>query len=228
MTDLLGRVMLTVTLVAMLLAAARAAFADMETVTPRAAIEQAIAQRLGGDVTIAVTSLDTAVAAERRLEARPEPGGRAGSPMRFVLMVGRVRRGIAIATVEVLGSYARAARPIARHERVAGGAVEVVHGELPPIALTRLPGADEVVGLTARRDIAAGEPLTGAVLQVPPLVRSGDSVAITIEIGAVEISARGTASGSGHEGDTIRVMPRPNGRAVKARITGPGTVEIVP
>ena len=246
--DLFGRVMLTLALVAMLVAVARAAFGE-ETdrgggpslarrssagaeaadppVTPSQAIERAVAQRLGGDLSIAVTALDTSVAAEPGLAALPEPGGRPGQPMRFVLTVGGARRGVATATVAVTGNYARAARAIARSEVVAGDAIEVVHATLPPVELKRLPAAGEAIGLIARRDIAAGEPLTEAVLQFPPLVRSGDVVAVTVRVGVVEVSSAGTASGSGHEGDIIRVRPRHGGRPMKARITGRAAVEIV-
>src|SRR5215212_8084418 len=100
---------------AMLLATGRAAVADVDLVTPEQAIERVVAQRLGGEVSVDVTSLQTTVHAERALQALPEPGGRAGAPMRFVMVAGRVRRGVAIATVKVLGSYARAGRAIARN-----------------------------------------------------------------------------------------------------------------
>jgi flagella basal body P-ring formation protein FlgA len=92
--------------------------------------------------------------------------------------------------------------------------------------LKRIPATADVLGLTARRAIAAGEPLTQAVLLVPPLVRAGDAVELTVIAGAVRVSARATASASGHEGDVIRVVPQ-GGRALKARITGPGAVEVV-
>src|SRR5687768_15363495 len=131
MIDVFGRLMLAIAVVAMLLAAGRAAFAGQDRgaglvrpatagtsqmTTPAEAIERAVAQRVGGRATVTVTGLETTVAPERALHAMPEPGGRAGAPMRFVLMVGRVRRGVALATVTVVASYARAARAIGRNE----------------------------------------------------------------------------------------------------------------
>jgi flagella basal body P-ring formation protein FlgA len=226
MTELYGRFILSVAVAAMLVAAVRAAVADVEDVTPRDAIERAVAQRLGGDVSVDVDALETTVAAEQGLLAVPEPGGRAGAPMRFVMMAGRVRRGVAVATVKVSGSYARAARPIARQEAIAAGAIEVVDGELPSIGLKRLPAAEDVVGLIARRDIAAGEALTQAVLQIPPTIRAGDVLDLTVIVGTVRVNARATASSSGNQGDVIRVTPE-GGRPLKARITGRGKVEVV-
>jgi flagella basal body P-ring formation protein FlgA len=226
MTDLYGRFILTVALIAMLFAAARAAFAGVDVITPREAIAAAVERRVGGDVTVAVNGVTTTVAAERGLHALPEPGGRAGEPMRFVLMAGRVRRGVAVATVTVVGSYARAVRPIARNEAITSDAVEIIRGELPALSLGRLPKTDEVIGLVARRDIAPREALTQAVVQVPPAVRAGDAVDLTVTVGRVRISTKAVAAASGHEGDLVRVVPA-GGKALKARITGRGTVESI-
>jgi flagellar basal body P-ring formation protein FlgA len=210
----------------MLLGSGRAAVADVDLVTPEQAIERVIAQRLGGEVAVDVTALQTAVRAERALQALPEPGGRAGARMRFVMMAGRSRRGVAVATVKVIGSYARAARAIARNEGVTADAVEIVQGELPSMGLQRLPATEELIGLTARRDIAAGEALTQAVVQVPPFVRSGDTVDLTVIVGTVRVNAKAIASGSGYQGDVVRVTPR-GGRPLRARIVGRGRVEVV-
>ncbi len=65
------------------------------------------------------------------------------------------------------------------------------------------------------------------VLDVPPLVKSGDVVTVTATVGAVQVSGAATASSSGQRGDIIRVTPRPNGRPVRARITGQAKVEVL-
>ncbi len=226
MTDLFGRLRLAIAFVAMLLATARAVFAETGVVTPAEAIQRAVAQRIGGQVSVEVTSLDTAVAPQRALHATPEPGGRAGEPMRFVLMVGRLRRGVAVATVKVVGTYARAARAIGRNETVTADDLQIVSGELPAVGMKRLPDAADVVGLIARRDIAAGEQLTQAVLDVPLAVRSGEAVVLTVKVGTVQVTTRALATSSGHEGEIVRVVPE-GGKALRARITRPGAVEVV-
>ena len=191
-------------------------------------IEKAIARRIGGGhVSVAVTGLETSVRAQQGLQALPEPGARAGQPVRFVLMAGKSRVGVAVATVMVSGPHARAARAIARDEAITEADIEIVDDEWPSVPLTRLPTEDEIVGLKARRNIAEGEALTGTVLDVPPTVRAGDVVTVTATVGAVQVTAAATASSSGHRGDIIRVTPKPNGRPVRARITGPAAVEVV-
>ena len=226
-TEVYGRVMLGVFVVAVLLAIARAAFAAPAVVTPGDAIAQAVARRIGGGVLVDVAAIDTRVAPEPGLQALPEPGARIGQPVRFVLTVGKKRRGVAVATVTVTGPYARAARAIERDAALEPDDIEVIEGEWPPLPFVRLPAQADLIGLTARRQIAPGEPLTGTVLDVPPLVRSGDEVTVTATVGSVEVTGVAMASSSGHRGDVIRVTPKPNGRPVRARITGQATVEVV-
>jgi flagella basal body P-ring formation protein FlgA len=60
------------------------------------------------------------------------------------------------------------------------------------------------------------------------LVRSGDRITISVTIGAVQVFGTGIASGSGQLGDTVRVLPAEGRKALTAKITGPGTVEVRP
>jgi flagella basal body P-ring formation protein FlgA len=225
-TPVSSRAVVAIALVAMLLSGGRRAFGEPAVVTPAEAIAHAVAQRVGGRASVQVLSLETTVAPQRALHATPDPGGRAGEPMRFVLMVGRVRRGVAVATVKVIASYARAARAIGRNESITADAVEIVKAELPAAGMKRLPDTTDVVGLVARRDIAAGEPLTQAVLDVPLAVRAGEPVVLTVIAGTVQVTTKALAMSSGHEGDMVRVIPE-GGKALRARITRPGAVEVV-
>ena len=197
-------------------------------VSPAQAIEAAVAQRLGGRVaSVAVGELHTSIAAEPGLEALPEPSARIAVPARFVLVARGVRRGVAVATVKVVASYPRASRAIRRDEAIGGDAIDLSSGEVPAIALRPLLRANEIVGTSARRDIATGEPLTAAVLRVPPVVKSGDDVEATIRIGVVAVTGPAIASGSGQVGDVIRIMQSHTTKVLRARIMGPAAVEII-
>jgi len=228
-TEVYGRVILGVFVVAVLLAIARAAFAaPAGAVTPIGAIEQAVERRVGGGVQVSVTGIETNVTAQQGLQALPEPGARAGQPVRFVLMQGKSRLGVAIATVMIRGPHAVASRAIARDEAITEADIAIVNTPWPSLPLTRLPSQGDIVGLKARRHINAGEALTAMVLDVPPMVRAGDVVNVSAVVGAVRVSGVATASNSGHRGDIIRVTPKPNGaRAIRARILSADAVEVI-
>lgn len=217
---------LALAVVVAVLALASHAFGAVVALTPRDAIERAILERMGGNVSVLVTMVRTDVVSEPSLRAVPDPAARAGHATRFVLTADGVRKGSAVATVEVQGDHARALHAIERDAVLAAGDFEIVNGELPDVLFKRLPGV-EMLGMRARRAIASGEALTASLVDVPPLVRSGDEVTATVRIGTVQINALTTASGSGHEGDIIRVLAPGTRRPLKARITGQGAVEVV-
>ena len=217
---------LALAVVVAVLALASHAFGAVVALTPRDAIERAILERMGGNVSVLVTVVRTDVVSEPSLRAVPDPAARAGQATRFVLTADGVRKGSAVATVAVQAEHARAVHAIERDAVLTAADFEIVNDELPNVQFKRLPGV-EVLGLRTRRAIAPGEALTASVLDVPPLVRSGDEVTATVRIGTVQINALTTASGSGHEGDIIRVLAPGTRRPLKARITGLGAVEVL-
>ena len=196
-------------------------------VTPAEAIRLSVLQRLGVPGVAEVTHVKTKVVEEAGLVAEPEATARLGKPSRFVLSVAGVRRGVAVATVTVVCRHPKASRSIAREEAIDGSAIDLSEGPLRGVPIKRLLTIDALTGLTARRAIAAGEPLTAAALHVPPLVKSGDSVDVTVRIGLVSVTGTGIASGSGQVGDVIRVMQPNSSRLLTGRIVGTGAVEIV-
>jgi flagella basal body P-ring formation protein FlgA len=197
-------------------------------IPPRLAIERAVEQRIGQDVSVTVSSLSTSVSPTPGLVAVPDTTARSGQPVRFALMAGNTRLGTAVAVVRVQAPHARAVRAIARDEAITPELVEVVDGEVPSVPFRHLPTLSELTGLKARRAIAPGETLTDASVIVPPLVRSGDRVSVTVQLGVVQAQGQGIASGSGQLGDTIHIMQRTSRRMLRARIIGPGAVELIP
>jgi flagella basal body P-ring formation protein FlgA len=190
-----------------------------------AAIERSVVDRMG-DVQVVVQKVTTVVQGPAGLVAKMEPGARLGQPIRFVLTVDGKRVGSAVATLAVSGEAVRARRSLARGEEVASGDVETAVVELKNVMARRLPLIADIVGTRARRDIAAGELLTNALVIVPPAVRSGDEVRVMVTMGSVQVSGMGRASGSGQVGDTIRVLTASSRKPLSARITGRGAVEI--
>jgi flagellar basal body P-ring formation protein FlgA len=191
-----------------------------------AAIERSLIDRMG-DVTVVVRRVSTIVTDRAGLVAAIEPGARLGQPIRFVLSADGRRVGSAVASVSVTGGVVVARRSIARDEEVGAGDVAITQTEIKNVLVRRLPTQAEIVGTRARRDIAAGELMTGALVVVPPAVRSGDQVRVVVTMGPVQVSGEGRASGSGQVGDRVRVLTSSSRKPLNARITGRGAVEIV-
>ena len=198
------------------------------------AIERAVQERMG-NVRVVVIELtrtgercdSVTVAESEPLVALPEPGSRLGRPIRFILAVGDTRVGSVVAKLTVTGAAVRSRQAIACGDSIDADAIELVEAELEGMLLDRLPTMAEIVRAQARRDLGAGEILTSSAVIVPPVVKSGDEVKVSMSTGTTQLTGVGRASGSGQLGDLIRVLVPSSRRGLKARITGPGSVEIV-
>lgn len=84
--------------------------------------------------------------------------------------------------------------------------------------------AEELVGMTSRRLVMAGEPLRHNQIIEPILVKRGESVTISYQAGAIELVAEGKALQNGARGDTIRVVNYSSNRTIDATIENQGRV----
>jgi flagella basal body P-ring formation protein FlgA len=215
-------------LVALVAVAPSWAAADSDAPGVRAAIEEAVRERMGAGVTVRVSGLRLdATPSSDAIRAKPDPAARTGRPVRFTLMSGGRRVGGAVARVDVFARHARARQAIARDIEIGAGDVDTVDGDVLAVRFDPLPSAAEAVGQRVRRALAAGEVITTAVIEVPAAVRTGDEVRARVRVGAVEAWGAGRAWGSGRIGDVIRITRGPARTTLRARIVAPGIVEIL-
>ena len=219
-----GNVIVLTLLLTVLTADAAPAAACVADEAMRAAIRAAV----GPDATVALSTLSCELAEGAVVDsAVPEPGGRAGKPVRFRLLQGGRQAGYAISVPEVSLRHVRAARPLAAGSVVAGDdvreEVRAIDGEL----IGRLPAAAEVVGHTTLRAVARDEVITARTVRVPPAVRSGDRVVIRAIVLGVEARGVATAQQSGAIGDVIRLVNPETRRQLKGRIVGKNEVEVL-
>ncbi|HEX7243920.1 MAG TPA: flagellar basal body P-ring formation chaperone FlgA [Longimicrobiaceae bacterium] len=118
-----------------------------------------------------------------------------------------------------------AARAVARGATLAAEDVAVApvveHG--PPRAEGPAPGA----GWTARRGIAAGEPLREPAVGPPLLVRAGQPAEVVWSGSGVQVRLRGVALGSASEGGRVAVRID-TARRLEGVAVAPGTVRVQP
>ncbi len=203
----------------------------------RNAIVSAIRTRMGQDAEVRIETIRLGGAppvAAGALTAAPEPGARLGRPIRFSLarkaMAGPGRgvpAGYAVATVFVDLPHTRAARPISRGETCTADDFIMSRAEVGAVRLQHLPAASDIVGARAIRDIAADEVITRSLVLAGTAVKSGDLVRLQAGEDGVTVETEGVATQSGDAGETIRVVNRESRRTVRARVIGPGRVEVV-
>ncbi|HVC21279.1 MAG TPA: flagellar basal body P-ring formation chaperone FlgA [Vicinamibacterales bacterium] len=200
----------------------------------RAAIVAAIRARVGGAADVRLDRLAAQTTTTDGLIAVPEPGARMGRLTRFVLEVpgtGRwqMRRqvGDAAAVIHVFVPHVVVARPVPGGTTLSQADLRVSTGEIVDVPLGPLPSLSDVVGARAVQNLRTGEPVTGMLVAVPPLVRSGDSVLVHVTFPGGEVTGRATAAENGVRGQIIRLVNPTSGRGLQGRVVGPDEVEVI-
>lgn len=129
-------------------------------------------------------------------------------------------------SLDIRGEAFVAARPISRGERLVASMIEtrevVVNGQRRGLILD----ADQLIGMEVRRPLNAGTPFSPDLVSAPDAVARGDHVIITARSGQFSVSTRGVALASAGVGEQVLVENLASSRRVRARVTGPGQVEI--
>jgi len=86
---------------------------------------------------------------------------------------------------------------------------------------------DTLVGMQLKRNARAGNVVYNFQLQLPDIIKKGDLVTVLTRRGSLVVSAPGVAMNSGSKGEKIRVENQRSARVIQARITGPGSVEVI-
>jgi flagella basal body P-ring formation protein FlgA len=84
----------------------------------------------------------------------------------------------------------------------------------------------EVAGMTLRRSITDGDPLTRAAVTNPVLVRVGDTVRLVLSKPGVQLSTLARAEQAGKLGAVVRVRNLDSSRPVSALVTGEKEVQV--
>jgi len=85
---------------------------------------------------------------------------------------------------------------------------------------------DRAVGMQARKQLRAGQPLKIADLAKPDLVQRDQSVILTYESAGLYLTIRGKALESGTEGDVVNVTNLQSKRTVAGVVVGRGQVSV--
>ena len=122
---------------------------------------------------------------------------------------------------------------VATRRLTPGGIVGDGDIQLTRVRLASLRGGAALLpqaayGLSAKRAIAAGQPLSMADLMRPPMVLRGASVRMTLNSDGIALSAQGIATESGARGDRIRVENPASHLMVEAEVTGEDEVRVSP
>lgn len=87
-------------------------------------------------------------------------------------------------------------------------------------------GDDSYQGFVARKTIEPGAVITCSDITLPAAVKKGDTIALTVKCGNVELKSTAEARQDGAIGDSIRIQTPVSSCEIKAKITDSGRAEI--
>jgi flagella basal body P-ring formation protein FlgA len=164
-----------------------------------------------------------------RVEGSATPVLRAHVPLVIEISVdgATVRRIIVSAFIRTWATVLCAARPLDARATVSEGDVREEKVETTTWNRRPLEDVARLAGLRTRRMIAEGTPLSEDMMEPVPLVVHGAPVTLRATSGGVTVSVPAVALEDGAAGSIITVRAAHAHERFRARVAGPGIVEVV-
>ncbi|WP_256681115.1 flagellar basal body P-ring formation chaperone FlgA [Pseudomonas sp. IC_126] len=119
-----------------------------------------------------------------------------------------------------------ARRPLARESILEQADVTLAERDVSLLTQGYLTAYDQVLGNKLTRSALPDQVLTPNAVSLAEIIRKGDQVVITAKNSSINVRMPGEALSDGALGSQIRVKNQRSGRVIKARVVGPGQVEV--
>jgi flagellar basal body P-ring formation protein FlgA len=149
-------------------------------------------------------------------------GARVALPILVALMAGAATPVLAQAGTAVVPT-----RTIYPGEQIGRNAVDEVEVTNPNLSGEYAREAKEVVGMVAKRTLLPGRTIPPSSLREAYAVTRGTAVRLTVSIGNLTISARGTPLDNAAIGDVIKVRNIDSGVTVSGTVMADGTIQVM-
>lgn len=121
--------------------------------------------------------------------------------------------------------------PVLSERVMRGEVIDEANIEWKSLPEARLPRAaitdmDLIAGMSAKRSLAPGTPVSANDVRRPLLVNRGETVTMTLTTPAMQLTTKGRALQNGSIGDTVRISNLQTSTVVDAIVTGPGQARV--
>jgi len=130
------------------------------------------------------------------------------------------------AQVHLFREVVVARRPLKRESVIAEGDVTLAERDVSLLTQGYLTALDQALGNKLTRSTLPDQVLPPSSITLAEVIRKGDQVVISAKNSTINVRMPGEALTDGALGSQIRVKNQRSGRVVKARVTGPGQVEV--
>lgn len=130
------------------------------------------------------------------------------------------------AQVRIFRPVAVLKNPLKRDSVIGPADIAMIEQDVGLLNRGYISDPEQAIGKKLTRPLQADQVLTPNILQVAESVRRGDQVVIATRSGGINVRMQGEALSGGTLGQQINVRNLSSQRVVRARVTGPGQVEV--
>jgi flagellar basal body P-ring formation protein FlgA len=117
-------------------------------------------------------------------------------------------------------------RPLKRESVLSEADLSLVERDVGLLNQGYLTDLEQALGKKLTRTVLSDQVLSPAHLELAEVIRKGDQVVISARSGTIQVRMPGEALSNGTLGQQIQVRNLGSRRVVKARVVGPGQVEV--
>lgn len=129
--------------------------------------------------------------------------------------------------VDRFAEVAVASRSLARGHVIDKTDISFQRNNVSHLGNGHVEDINRLTGMKLQRPMRSGEAFRLSSLELPEVVKRGDSVIVEAQAGTLTVVAPGKALGSGSVGAQIRVQNTQSKRVIDAEVTGPGRVKVL-
>lgn len=119
-----------------------------------------------------------------------------------------------------------ASRPMKRQTVLGAADIHLAERDVGALNAGYLTELDQAIGNKSTRPLLADQALTPNMIEQPDVISKNDQVVISAGTHNMTVRMPGEALSDGAPGEQIRVRNLSSQRIIKARVTGPGQVEV--
>ena len=130
------------------------------------------------------------------------------------------------AKIKVFGPALVVRQPLARGTAITEKDLDLVERNLAALPYGYYIDPKTVIGMLAKRTLAANSIVTPQMVQAPKLVKRGERVTLIGETGPLKVRMIGEALSDGSEGDLIRVRADGSKRVIDGTVISQGVIKV--
>lgn len=130
------------------------------------------------------------------------------------------------AQVRLYREVVTATRPLKRASVISEFDITLAERDVGQLNHGYLTSVQQAIGKKLTRPVRPDQELTPAYIEMAEVIRRGDQVVISAKTGTINVRMPGEALSDGALGRQINVRNQRSQRIIKARVTGPGQVEV--